>query len=170
MNEAERIERRREVKRRCDAAHREQRLAAYRQYYAENQEELRAKRRAYYYAHRDEALAYAKEYTARDRDKARANYRRYHRSIRLRVLNHFGGKCQWPDGCDITDPDMLQIDHINGDGYKHRKERKASAHGGASLHMWLIKNNFPPGFRILCANHNWKHRANMARAKEDNHE
>ena len=52
------------------------------------------------------------------------------------VLEHYGCKCQWPDGCDVTDIDMLQVDHINGGGNKHRREINNSFFG------WLIKNNY----------------------------
>jgi hypothetical protein len=55
--------------------------------------------------------------------------------------------------CSINDISMLCIDHINGDGYKHRKEHKAS---GKSLYLWLKNNDFPDGFQTLCANHNQK--------------
>ena len=27
--------------------------------------------------------------------------------------------------------------------------------GGYALHLWLKKNNFPDGFRVLCMNCNW---------------
>src|SRR5260221_360879 len=40
----------------------------------------------------------------------------------------------------------LSIDHINGDGSKHRKE----IGGGGKIYKWLINNNFPSGFQVLC--------------------
>jgi len=80
---------------------------------------------------------------------------------RMLVLNHYGCKCQWPEGCDVTDPDMLQVDHINGGGNKHRKEINKI------FFNWLIDNDFPPGFRLLCANHNVKHRSNLQREKRE---
>lgn len=68
---------------------------------------------------------------------------------KLKVIMAYGGlKCQCPHGCDITALEFLTIDHIKGGGCKHRKEIKAN------ILSWLIKNNFPPGFRILCMNCN----------------
>ena len=48
--------------------------------------------------------------------------------------------------------DFLTIDHINGGGNKHLEAiRKV---GGQSFYNWLITNNFPKGFRVLCWNCN----------------
>jgi len=73
------------------------------------------------------------------------------------VFDYYGHKCMWPEDCSITDSDMLQIDHINGNGNEHRKEIGNSN----KLYQWLIKNNFPKGFRLLCANHNWEYRTKL---------
>jgi hypothetical protein len=61
-------------------------------------------------------------------------------------LKHYGGKCAC---CGEERREFLSIDHINGGGAKHRKEIHR-----ASLYFWLIKNNFPDAFRILCHNCN----------------
>lgn len=56
-------------------------------------------------------------------------------------------KCAW---CGITDIDVLSIDHINGGGTKHRKN------GNPHSYRFVLKNNFPVGFQVLCFNCNWK--------------
>lgn len=48
--------------------------------------------------------------------------------------------------------EFLTIDHINNDCAKHRKENKWIS--SSSIYPWLIKNNFPEGFRLLCYNCN----------------
>jgi hypothetical protein len=106
------------------------------------------------------------EYRAVDNEreqtpKYRATRIKYRKEIKRSVFAHYDTKCSWP-GCNITDEDMLQIDHIDGGGRKHYEEMGG---GGGRLYRWLLENNFPAGFRILCANHNWKHKANMERAK-----
>jgi hypothetical protein len=117
--------------------------------------------RKFWHDNHDEVLKKQKEYHAKHRKQRNDAGKRNHHKIRQMVFDHYGQKCAWP-GCDVTDPDMLQIDHVNGDGCRHRKE---IGDGGGNISRYLVKNNFPEGFRILCANHNWKHRANLEREK-----
>jgi hypothetical protein len=62
------------------------------------------------------------------------------------VLDHYGNKCAC---CGDTHEEFLCIDHIDGKGAEHRREI-----GRQSIYRWLIKNNFPDGFRLLCWNCN----------------
>lgn len=97
-----------------------------------------------------------KEATQRWRAKNRDHLNTWTRLDRAekkkRVLDHYGGRCEL---CDLKDDEVMTIDHIWDDGAEHRKIVPASQ----ILH-WLIKNNFPPGFRILCFNCN--HKAHQA--------
>ncbi len=63
------------------------------------------------------------------------------------VMEHFGGKCVCCGEAEVT---FLAIDHIDGNGAQHRKEI-----GHTNLYRWIVKNNFPEGFQILCRNCNW---------------
>jgi len=53
--------------------------------------------------------------------------------------------------CGESIHQFLTIDHINNDGNIHRKTLKRS---GAATYRWLIKNNSPKGFQVLCFNCN----------------
>ena len=75
------------------------------------------------------------------------------------LYKHYGNKCAC---CGETESMFLSIDHINNDGAKHRKElwtlasRRSS---GTHLYKWIIKNNYPANFQLLCMNCNTgKHR------------
>ncbi|MEK6880755.1 MAG: hypothetical protein AABY22_14145, partial [Nanoarchaeota archaeon] len=48
-------------------------------------------------------------------------------------------------------PFFLTIDHINGGGHQHRRDRDP---GVKSIYLWLQRNNYPPGFQTLCWNCN----------------
>lgn len=53
----------------------------------------------------------------------------------------------------------LTLDHIKGDGSAHRRSFSGINKGGLSsgrLYLWLKKNDFPAGYRVLCSNCNWK--------------
>jgi hypothetical protein len=77
------------------------------------------------------------------------------RRKRLVLTRYSGGniRCMWKKGCDIKDLRALTIDHINGGGNEHRK-KVTCGRGGDQYYRWLIKNNFPEGFRVLCIAHN----------------
>jgi|SRR6516162_7883854 hypothetical protein len=76
--------------------------------------------------------------------------KRRNAEIKDMVFAAYGGyKCACPCGCDVTEPEYLHIDHINGGGVRHRKEIRTN-----QIYRWLMKNNFPAGYRVLCANCN----------------
>ncbi len=66
------------------------------------------------------------------------------------VYNAYGGYvCAC---CRETTRVFLTIDHVNNDGNEHRK----SVGGGTrNVFCWIRRNNFPPGFQVLCRNCNW---------------
>lgn len=82
------------------------------------------------------------------REKCRIQARNYHRKNRIKVLDYYGGKCVC---CGESLKEFLCIDHINGGGTKHRKELK-SKH--SSMVQWIIRNNYPKEYRVLCHNCN----------------
>ncbi len=85
----------------------------------------------------------------RNCELCRSRTREHNRRIRDRVILGYGGyKCAC---CGETTPEFLQIDHINDDGAEHRRQVGT----GNAMYCWLIRNNFPEGFQVLCANCNY---------------
>jgi hypothetical protein len=79
--------------------------------------------------------------------KKREASRESRKKLRLEVLTHYSGgtpKC-WC--CKISILEFLGIDHIHGGGAKHKKLVR-------HVYIWLKRNNFPEGFRVLCHNCN----------------
>ena len=69
------------------------------------------------------------------------------------VLKHYSGSdVPYCVCCGETTYEFLTIDHIDGNGAEHR--RKNGIWSGSGTHEWLIKNNYPGGFRVLCFNCN----------------
>lgn len=78
---------------------------------------------------------------------AKIRTKKNQRKTRKMVLEHYGGECAC---CGINDYEFLCIDHVNGGGHQHRKK---VGHGYKFL-RWLITNDFPEEYRILCHNCN----------------
>ena len=81
------------------------------------------------------------------RNKSTRKLRPYYKKL---AFDHYGNTCAC---CSENDPLTLQIDHINNDGAAHRGEKEHLK--GAYLCQWLVDNNFPPGFQLLCRNCNF---------------
>lgn len=63
---------------------------------------------------------------------------------RTKVLAAYGSACAC---CSESSVPFLTIDHINGGGTAHVRMV-------GDLYAWLIRNQFPAGFRVLCFNCN----------------
>jgi len=70
--------------------------------------------------------------------------------LRMEIITHYGGNPPKCACCNESNIGFLTLDHINNDGAQDRK-----LHGyGPVLNMWIIKNNFPEGYQVLCYNCN----------------
>ena len=102
------------------------------------------------YKDKQKKLEYDKRYRILNKKKMNENCRKRDREVKIEVLSHYSPdlKCSC---CGENHIEFLCIDHINGGGTKHRD--KLSIHG-SQIYRWLKKNNFPPGYRVLCHNCN----------------
>ncbi len=89
-------------------------------------------------------------------------YYRWRENLRREVFGHYSNNTFKCACCGESEQDFLVIDHINGNGNKHRREifGKINA-GGYRMQRWLVKEGFPSGFQLLCAN------CNTSRGKHD---
>jgi len=76
------------------------------------------------------------------------------RKQRLIVLTHYSNSINGVPQCACCGEftyDLLTIDHtLDKEHYNHDKRCL-----GSDLVNWIIKNDFPPNFQILCMNCNW---------------
>lgn len=105
----------------------------------------------YYHAHHD-----------RYKEKMRVSKLAEMVRVKAAVFAAYGGyvcKC-----CGETEQKFLTIDHVNNDGYQWRKTTlktgKSSQGSGHHTYAWLVRNNFPDGFQVLCMNCNFGKRMN----------
>lgn len=88
--------------------------------------------------------------------------RRNRENIRQKIRDFFGNKC---GRCGNSDFRVLQVDHINGDGYKYRTKKSGGIFGkyySTSTGLWsvwkLIRTDPEKAKKerqLLCANCNW---------------
>ncbi len=127
----------------------EDRLSRDRKYYRENAERIKERERTKYFREKSKIRERRKELStselkARNAERERLRYAAY-RNI---IIEAYGGSCSC---CGENEPLFLEIDHINNDGKAHRNKIGNSS---KALIYWLIQNNFPDGFQILCSNCN----------------
>lgn len=167
--------------------HKEERLAYFRkhnaqtkdlrhQYYEQHKEEIREKQKVYmsFEINRQRALVRSKDWYWRnfeqERQRSKERYRThinerkayaeaYRLDLKVFVLKHYSPNLQCMcKGCRERNIAFLTLDHINGDGADHRRE----VGKGTQFYKWIIQNNFPIGFQVLCMNCNWGKRTKGA--------
>lgn len=82
-----------------------------------------------------------------------AVYRERDRKI---VYSVYGGKCVC---CGEIEAMFLTVDHVNSDGHIERK--KGLYTNGSQFYRWIIQNNFPKDYQLLCFN------CNLGRARNN---
>ena len=95
---------------------------------------------------------YLKNYKTKNKTIINKKERDSRYEEKLLILNHYSNNRLCCNECGYNNTHALTIDHINGNGNKHRKSIRNS--GGASFYKWLIKNNLPEGYQVLCWNCN----------------
>jgi len=68
-------------------------------------------------------------------------------AIRKVVISYYSGGTDVCACCGEGHIEFLSIDHIGGGGGKHRK-------AVGNFYAWILREDFPPGFRVLCHNCN----------------
>ena len=100
-----------------------------------------------------------KEYERKNSARRRQNNPEYMQSAiyrskmknKLSVFSYYSNGSMQCVKCNYSDIRALSIDHIEGDGCKH-KNKKGERMKGDEIYRWIKRNNFPPGFQILCMN------------------
>ena len=142
-------------------------------YYEEHKEEKRKynqshveERKKYYQTHKEKYKEYSRKQRLQNKDKISAqrrtryllrdnhtdNYNKERlKKIRRQVISYYSNSKNECACCGEKIFEFLCIDHINGNGAKHRKEDGTAS----NICVWLIKHNYPKGFQVLCRNCNW---------------
>ena len=121
-------------------------------YYKKYKDELLQKSREFYEHNKDRIKGRAKNHYMKNREDIIEKNKLNHIKKRKIVLQFYGGTPPRCACCGESQYEFLTLDHINNDGAEQRKS--TNQWGGSNAYGWLIKNNFPDGFQILCWNCN----------------
>lgn len=69
--------------------------------------------------------------------------------VRASVIEYYGSKCSL---CNESNPKLMSLDHLDGNGRAHRKE-VLGTDSGSQFYKWVAKNK-PDNLRLLCFNCN----------------
>lgn len=125
----------------------------------ENKEYLKEYNKKHHQLKKTERNIHSRLYYKTNRDMLVIKQRKYNNKMKIQIYNHYSNfniKCNC---CGESMIEFLSIDHINNDGFEHRK----TVGNGTALYKWLISNNYPLGFQILC------HNCNFAKGKDKDH-
>ena len=117
---------------------------------AKNREKMRAYNKKYREANRERINAANKDWRKNNREKQRACTREWCNANKFLAIKHYTKGTMACACCGETRYRTLTFDHINNDGADHRREMK-----NTFIPRWLIKNNFPADFQVLCMNCNF---------------
>lgn len=118
-----------------------------------NKDKEKEYRRRSWDKNKEKEYAYRKE----NSDKVKEWSKKYSQRLKYKVLSHYSKKEDIECGeCGFFDVRALHIDHINNNGSEERKRLSNGLRtcGSTKFYRFLIKNNFPEGYQVLCANCN----------------
>jgi hypothetical protein len=118
-----------------------------------NVQRLASKRYKEKYPERIKESSHKYELEKRDKEKHSRQYKKRRYEYKYECFKYYSNETMKCARCGIGIFDVLTIDHINGGGRKMAREIGiGDGKGGHRLYIYLVKNNFPDGFRVLCFN------------------
>lgn len=116
------------------------------EYYNENKECIEEYKTLWRTENREKVLGYKRKYNHNNKEKVNQSAVEGNKYRRLVVLSYYSDNDLKCNCCEESNYDKLTIDHIKGRSSDH-KLRHLTGH---RLYSWLINNNFPDGYQVLC--------------------
>ena len=138
-------------------------------YQNKHKDKIRDKKHEYYLSNKTKIVQDVNRWAKNNHGKRCLYASTARKKIKTCVLSHYcddGLKCKMCGNDDLT---ILTIDHINGNGNKHRKEIGIGRTCGARFYFWLKRNNYPAGFQVLCFNCQFRKRLVEIRPENPTH-
>jgi len=101
--------------------------------------------------HREKLLILNKKWNFENRVEQSIKKKKIYNRYRMDILIHYSNGVPQCACCGELEYEFLTIDHIAGGGRKHTTTIRMR---GNNFYRYLILNNFPDGYQILCMNCN----------------
>ena len=123
--------------------------AAQARYRKKNKDKLNKEKREFYHKNKQGIQAQQSEYRKKNKERIYAYNAKWQREQRAKfreaAVTGYGHKCIC---CGVSETVFLEIHHPEGNGKVDRKEKGGSLY----FYRWLVENNFPQGYELVCAN------------------
>lgn len=103
------------------------------------------------YKNKEDKLEYNRAYREKNRSLMYKKAQTYRLGLKNKVLDHYGRECKQ---CSFSDYRALHVDHVDNNGAEEREKLGGKNFSGYRFYKYLIDQNFPIGYQILCANCN----------------
>jgi hypothetical protein len=131
----------------------------HRKHYENNKEKIEGYSRKYCEDNKERIKEYGLKYYEANGESLRFKACVVRQQSRRALLQKLGDKCAL---CGFSDWRALQIDHVNNNGYQHRRKYNC----GSNAYYNNILENIDSGeYQLLCANCNWIKRYESMRRK-----
>lgn len=117
-----------------------------------NQWTKKGEPRRTYPGHRESKREWFKAYAKSNRQTLSEKRRLWRSRTKMEALKRYGGDPPTCACCGVQHVEFLNLDHVNGDGGAVRRANPRMS--GLYLALWLKKNGWPDGIRVLCWNCN----------------
>lgn len=134
-------------------------------YRVKNKESIKKYKEKYRSENREKSNKHQKIYRIKNKEIVNKKSQEYAQRLKKAVYDFYGNKCAC---CSLEESSVLQIDHVNNDGYKDRDKRGRKI-AGAPLYLRIAKQGFPNIYQILCANCNFSKRIRGTCYHRSNH-
>jgi hypothetical protein len=124
----------------CTRCHQQYHPRSWHQKYCQACQKIKAKEWT------ESAIAKRPEYY---RVKNREDARRHRMAVRLRALGNYSNQTFACACCAESERDFFTIDHIKGNASSQSKAL-GIPRSSYRLYEWLIRNQFPAGYQVLC--------------------
>jgi len=121
-----------------------------RQYYRKHKKTINIRARKWKEDHFERWVFVDKEWRQKNKEHRRDYQNQWNAKLKLEVLSHYSGNLPKCACCGEAVIEFLTIDHMDDNGAENRK---ITGHG-SKFYKWLVKNNFPEGYQVLCYNCN----------------